>query len=148
MKFEKPPGPKPTVATVRKLKSIENFFDKNPTTTIPAAAKKLKVNENYLKKIKVQKLGIKAYTKKSAAKHTEAQEKKVKERLPKLYHKMLRKIVVIDDEPYVLQDPKETPRRAFFHAKYPSKVKTEAKIKCATKFPKKFLIWQALDQFG
>ena len=56
--------------------------------------------------------------------------------------------MVIDDESYVLQDPKETPGRQYYHAKDPSKVKTEGKIKCSSKFPKKFLIWQALDQFG
>jgi hypothetical protein len=108
----------------------------------------LKINKNYLQYIKVNKLGIRAYTKKSAAKHTEAQEKKVKERLPKLRNKMLRKIVVMDDESLVLQDPSETPGRQFFHAKDPSKVNTKDKIKCSSKFPKKFLVWQSMDQFG
>jgi transposase len=115
---------------------------------VAAAAKKLKINKNYLQDIKVHKLGIKAYTKKSAAKNTPAQEKKITERLPKLYNKILRKIVVIDDESYVLQDPEETPGRKFFHAKDPAEVKTEEKIKCTSKFPKKFLVWQAMDQFG
>ena len=72
----------------------------------------------------------------------------VKERLPKLYNKILRKIIVIDDESYVLQNPKETPGRQYFDAKDPSKVKAKDKIKCLSKFPKKFLVWQAMDQFG
>lgn len=146
--FKKPPGRKPIIATPKKLKSVEKFFEKNPSTSVPAAAKKLKINASYLQKIKTNKLGIKAYTKKSAAKHTEVQEKTVAERLPKLYNKILRKILIIDDETYVLQNPAETPGRQFFHAKDPSKVKTEDKIKCASKFPKKYLVWQALDQFG
>jgi hypothetical protein len=44
--FKKPPGRPPTIATPRKLKSIENFFDKNPSTTTPVAAEKLKIQKN------------------------------------------------------------------------------------------------------
>lgn len=146
--FKKKPGRNPTVATPRKLKSIENFFEKNPTTSVSTAAKKMKMNKNYLQNIKLHKLGIKSYTRKSAAKHTAAQEKTATERLPKLHNKLLRKIVVLDDESYVRQDPLETPGRQFYHAKDPSKAKTEHKVKCASKFPTKFLVWQALDQFG
>jgi transposase len=146
--FKKPPGRPPLVATPRKLKSIEKYFADHPTTTVAAAAKKLKMDPKYLQKIKVRTLGIKAYTRKSAAKHTDAQEKTVKERLPSLHRKILRKILVMDDESYVLQDPTETPGRQFFHARDPSKVKVKDKIKCSSKFPKKFLVWQAIDQFG
>lgn len=54
----------------------------------------------------------------------------------------------MDDESYVLQTPSETPGRPFFHAKDPSKVKRGEEIKCASKYPKKFLVWQAIDQLG
>ena len=139
--FKKSPGPKPLIATPRKLKSIENFFDENPSTPVAAAAKKLKVNKNYFQNIKLHKLGNKSYTKQSAAKHTEVQEKSVTERLPKLYNKILRKIVVMYYESYVLQDPQENPGRQFFHAKDPPQEEIKEKIKCTTKFPKKYLIW-------
>ena len=78
------------------------------------ASNKLKIDKKYLQYIKLHKLGIKSYTKKSSANHTEVQYKYVNERLPKFYNKILRKIVVIDDESYVLQYHKETSERQFF----------------------------------
>ena len=146
--FKAPPGRQPVIATSKMLKKVENFFVQHPTITVPTASKKLKIDKKYLQHIKRNKLGIKSYTKKSSANLTVDQEMSVKERLPKLYNKILRKIVVIDDESYVLQNPEETPGRQYFHAKDPSKVKTKDKIKCSSKFPKKFVVWQAMDQFG
>ena len=107
---------------------------------MPTASKKLKIDKKYLQHIKRNRLGIRSYTKKSSASLTVNQGMSVKERLPKLYNKILRKIVVIDDESYVLQNPKETPGRQYFHTKDPSKVKNKDKIKCLSKFPKKFLV--------
>lgn len=128
--FKNRGGSKPIIATSRKFKSIENLFQQNQCTTVPAAAKKLKINANYLYDIKAHKLGIKAHTKKSEARHTETQKATVTAWPPKPYSKILPKSLVIADESYVLEDPEETPGRQFFYAKNPPQVKTEDKIKC------------------
>ena len=81
--------------------------------------------------------------KRISAKHTEDREKMVNARHPKLYNKISPKKLVTDDESYVLINVPETPGREFFHGKYISQVKTEAKLKCFYKFLKKFPIWLA-----
>lgn len=146
--FKKPSGRVPKVMTKTKIKAVEKYYKKNPSSTTTLAAQKLKLKVSTLKDIKINKLGIKARSKKSAPKHTPEQEKTASERLTPLYNKMLRKIVVMDDETYVLKDPSETPIRQFFHSSDPSKVPTNEKIKNKSKFPKKILIWQAVDQNG
>ena len=50
--------------------------------------------------------------------------------------------------PMSFKTPMKLQEKNFFHAKDPSKMKTEGKIKCSSKSQKKFLVWQALDQFG
>lgn len=82
-----------------------------------------------------------AYETKFASKHASAQEKSPNARLLKLLTKILPKIMMIGDGPYVVENSKKTPRNEFFHAKYPSKVETGHKVKCTSKFPKKFMIW-------
>jgi hypothetical protein len=99
-------------------------------------------------KIKVHKLGITAYTKKKAPKYIKDQEKRAKTGLRKIYKKSLEKVLVIDDETYVTFDPSQLPGRKFFHALDQSEVEYEHKFKQMTKFPKKYLVWQAMDEFG
>ena len=54
----------------------------------------------------------------------------------------------MDDETYVQLDPTNIPGTEFFHSSDPSQVPYTQKNKGKEKFPKKFLVWQAMDQFG
>lgn len=92
------------------------------------AAKKFKINANYLQKIKAHKLVIQVHTKKPAAQHAQLEEKTITAKLRKLVNKILRKILITNDEYYVLQTPPETPGKLFFHANDRSEVETEDKI--------------------
>ena len=69
-------------------------------------------------------------------------------RLSKALHKILRNLVVSNDESYVLPNLYETLSRQFFHAKYSSKEKPEEKINIHYDFLIEFLVSQKLDQFG
>ena len=65
-----------------------------------------------------------------------------------MYRIALEKVLVIDDESYVPFDPRDVPARQFFHAKDPSKVPYQEKVKEKAKFPKQFMVWQAIAQNG
>lgn len=136
------------VATKQKLKAIQELYQRNPAMSIAAAAKKLKMSKSYLGKLKLKKLGIKARTKKAAPKYVKDQEQRVKTACRKLYDQMSKKTLVLDDETYVNADPAETPGRKFYHSSDPKLVNYEHKVKNKSKFPTKYLIWQALDDEG
>jgi hypothetical protein len=57
-------------------------------------------------------------------------------------------VLILDDETYVPFDPEEAPGRTFFHSSDPKEAKFVDRVKGFTKFPKKYLVWQALDQNG
>lgn len=101
-----------------------------------------------ISRIKVHNLGITARTKKNAPKYIKDQEERAKTGLRKVYKKMRDKILVIDDETYVTFDPSELPGRKFVHASDHAEVEYDQKFQSVTKFPKKYLVWQAIDEFG
>ena len=86
--FKKNPGRTAVVATKQKLKAIQELYQRNPAMSIAAAAKKLKMSKSYLGKLKLEKLGIKARTKKAAPKYVKDQEQRVKTACRKLYDQM------------------------------------------------------------
>ncbi|KAF2898867.1 hypothetical protein ILUMI_07325 [Ignelater luminosus] len=73
-------------------KKIETHFSKCPMSDI-----------------KVKKLGIRAQTQKKAPKYVKDQERRTKTGLRNIYKKTLRKTLVIDDETYVVLEPKGQP---------------------------------------
>lgn len=111
------------------------------------AARKLKLSKSTVTNIKVNTLGIKARTQKKVPKYSEGQEQTAKTGLRKIYKKVLEKVLIIDDESYVHHDPSQVPGRKFYHAANPGDVDYTKKFKVTQKFPKKHLVWQALDDF-
>lgn len=153
--FKKNPGRTPIIATPQKVKAIKKTFTINPSISNNAAARKVKISKSWLSKIKVHnsnnqnhKLGIRARAKQTAPKYIKDQESRVQKCCKKLYPKMSSKIVIIDDDTYVYADPPETPGMKFFHSANPADVDYQHKVKVKTKFPKKFLVWQAMGSFG
>lgn len=59
----------------------------------------------------------------------------------------MEKVLIIDDETYVTDDPSQLPGRKFVHAVDHKEVAYEHKFKQITKFPQKYLVWQAMDRF-
>jgi hypothetical protein len=57
-----------------------------------------------------------------------------------------RKTLIPDDENYIQCDPKETGGQVFFSYTDKSKVPNDIQIRLKYKFPKKFLIRQAIDE--
>jgi len=59
-----------------------------------------------------------------------------------------KKVLVIDDETYITQDPSQLPSISFIHARNHSQLEVHHKFKKVTKFPRKFFILLAIDEFG
>jgi hypothetical protein len=66
--------------------------------------------------MKVKKIGITAKTKKKSPKYLAGQEERAKRGCRKIYNKIRKKVLVIDDETFVTMDPSQLPIRSFFHA--------------------------------
>lgn len=147
-KFKKLPGRRAVLSSKENVEKVEKLFNKTPTTTVRAAAEILNLSTSTVSHIKVHKLGIKGYVKQHAPKYQGTQEQRAKTGCRKIYKKSLNKVLVIDDETYVHLDPSDVPGRKFYHATNPKDVKYEDKIKPKAKFPKKILVWQAMDENG
>ena len=103
---------RPAIVGTEKMKNvISKIYDKYPSTSVSAAAKKLRIKRSTLSKIKVKKLGIRAYTNKKTRKYIKNQEKRAKSGCRFVYKKTLHNILIIDDETYLPWDPKEVPGR-------------------------------------
>ena len=75
-------------------------------------------------------------------------EKKARTRARKLYGLMPGTCITMDDESYVLADFQQLPGRSFYHSMNRFSVKKKFSYKKMKKFPKKFLVWQALCTCG
>lgn len=132
----------------KKVKKVEKAFKRDPSISVRVAAKKLNMKKSTVSKIKVNKLGITARVKTKAPKYSDGQEARVKTGCRKVYNKTRKKVLVIDDETYVTFDPKQSPGRQFVHAVDHKELRYEDRFKHITKFPKKYLVWQAMDETG
>lgn len=141
-------GRTPTVATPAKKRKILQLYKGNPSITVKEVAKKVNIKPSTVKHIKRQKLGIKSNVKQKVPKYKGDQEGRAKQGCRKVYKKQLSKILIIDDETYLHWDPKDVPGRKFFSAVDPKEVPYSEKVKPQAKFPKKILIWQAIDENG
>ncbi|KAJ3645955.1 hypothetical protein Zmor_023572 [Zophobas morio] len=146
--YKKIPGKPATQATPKVLNAISKMFEKNPSLSVRAAARRLNIAKSTLSDIKIKKLGIKARVKQKAPKYIKQQKERAKTACRKIYKSGLRKILVLDDETYVPIDPADIPKREFFHCSDPSKVSYDDKVKQRAKFAKKYLVWLAISENG
>lgn len=72
--------------------------------------------------------------------------KRAKTGCRKLYRQSVGKKFVIDGESYVMADPKNIPGQKYFNFVHKSEVPNDVRHKPKEKFPKKFLVWQAMDE--
>ena len=146
--YRKLPGRSVKVATPKLIKTVSSQFQKDPSTSTYAVAKRFGASQPTVWRTKTHKLGIKTYTKQSAPKYVKDQAQRAKSGCRRVYRKQLSKVLVIDDETYVMWDPKDTPGKKYFHASKPQAVSYRHRVKPKAKFPKKILVWQAIDENG
>ena len=116
------------------------MIEKNSGISSRSGAAKLKISKSYFNKIKVHKLGIKAFRKRIAPDSTEEQEIRARKNCRKLYERLTSEklFLLMDDETYVPEDPKLVPGPEYYHAKNKNDVPVENRIKNKKKFIQSF----------
>lgn len=133
----------------RKAEKVVALLEKNPGLSHRKVAKKMNCSEGLVRKIK-KDAGLKTYKvqnipDRNALKNSEAQC-----RAKKLGQEFLQKFkcCVMDDETYVLSKFAQLPGQEFYSAKERGGVAERFRTKLKSKFPKKFLVWQAICSCG
>lgn len=139
-------GRKPTVSTKKNIRKVKNrLIIKN--LSVRKTGLELDIKRSTVQYIK-KKNDIKSAKCQIAPKYTDNQMKRVKTNCRKLYRNSIGRILVLDDETYVMADPKNIPGNKFYHFVDKSKVKDKVRFRPKEKFPKKYLVWQAIDECG
>lgn len=150
--YKKSSGHPVTVAKKKVVKTVDNLFKTNPNISTRAAAKKAGLTKSTLWNIKAKRLGLKTYKAKTAPKYNERQKKIAKTNCRKIVDKLLRpdpsKILVLDDETYIVVDPESVNGVKYYSCRDKKTVAPEYKFKGKEKFPKKYLVWLALNENG
>lgn len=145
-------GRNPSVSTPKLLRKVAKLFEREPNISIRRAAARLGVKRSTLCYMKVRKLGIVGRKKVTAPMYTGDQAERAKAGCRKIYRKLLfsenQKVLLIDDETYVPADPTQIPGCAYYHCRSNEVVPDAARFKGKQKFPKKYLVWQCLDEDG
>lgn len=133
----------------KKVSKIVSLFKKNPRLSLRKVAIKARSSKSTVDRVK-KKAGLKSYKvqkvpDRNAVKNTEA-----KTRAKKLYSDYFSNsfCCIMDDETYVLADFNQLPGQEFYVADARGNVEEQYKVKKMTKFPKKFLVWQAICSCG
>lgn len=130
-------------------KKIVTSLERNPGISNRKLASKVGCSEGTVRNVK-KNAGLKTYKvqtvpDRNATKNIEAQK-----RARKLKFNFFDKksCCIMDDETYVLCDFSQLPGLAFYTARSRGGVKNKFRTKQKSKFPKKFLVWQAICSCG
>ena len=139
-------GRKVKVATPQMIRKVKKHLE-NTTNTIRDTAKTLGLSKSRVQEIK-QMIGIKTKKCQKFPKYSKSQEMRAKTNCRKIYRRSIGKILVLDDETYVKVEPKANYGNKYFHFKDEKEVPIDIRTLPNEKYPTKYLIWQALDEFG
>lgn len=141
-----------TVCTQKVVRKAQNFLDENPNISIRCLADKLKIAKSTVSDLKRLKLGYRTKTAVTAPKYQGTQAARAKTGCRKIYRNLLLKnkgsVIVMDNETYVPLDPEQIPGAKFYHEHPDKPIAEKYKVKSKEKFPKKFLVWQCIDENG
>ena len=144
--FKRKSGRKVTVATPEMINKVKKRLV-NTQNTIRDTARTLGISKTRVQDIKIM-MEIKTKKCQKIPKYTIRQEKRAKTNCRKIYRRSIGKVLILDDESYVKCDPKANFGHKYYHFSNEKEVPIDTKTLPNEKFPKKYLIWQALDEFG
>ena len=130
-------------------RKIEVAYSNNPGLSVRDIAKRYKISKSSVHRLK-KKHGLKSYKKFKVPNRNQITNTKAKSRARKLYNNFLRKkpCIIMDDETYVKADFQQLPGRQFYVQKLGTTLNMKYKIIKMDKFPKKFMVWQAICSCG
>lgn len=131
------------------MNAVVTALKKNPALSVRDVAKKMQVSSSFVQKVRKAK-GLRSFKVNPAPNRNDKQNKVAKTRARKLYDKVIKNFdcIIMDDETYVKADFKQIPGRQFYTAKKIGEVDNKYKEKKLDKYPKKYLVWQAICQCG
>lgn len=131
-------------------RKVLRSLQRNPTLSLRDLAKKCNVNHVRILRIK-QKHNLRSYKKYVVPRREDKQQSTAIRRSRQLYKYMVNNknaCLIMDDETYVKANFQSLPGNQFYSAKDKSIIDDKFKIIKHEKFPKKFMIWQAICQCG
>lgn len=142
-------GRKQGPASKKTDNAVVAALKRNPNLSVRDIAKKVQMSPSYVQKAKKRE-GFQTYKVNVAPNRDDKQNKSAKTRARKLYDSLLMKhdCVILDDETYIKADFNQIPGQEFYTAKQRGGVAEKFRQKKLSKFPKKFLIWQAICTCG
>lgn len=137
------------VKNKKKDESVVRIFASNPKISSRDVAKKVKMSQSYVQKVK-RRAGLRSHKAQAAPDRDSKHNLSAKKRSRKLYENFITKFacVVMDDETYVKADFKQIPGQEFYTSVSRTDAPEECKLEKRSKFPKKYLIWQAICSCG
>ena len=144
--FKPKPGRSRTVATPEVVKAVKKKLI-NRNTSERVVAKEVGISDTTVHRIKSEH-NIKTHKCIETPSYENDQADRAQNLCRKLYRKSSKKVFILDDETYVPADPKQVHVRKFYNFTDKSKVPNSVRFKPKAKFPKKFLVWQVIDELG
>ena len=131
------------------VKKVKALLERNPRLSNRKLAVKANCSEKTVRKIK-QSVGLKTYKVQTVPDRNANKNVKAQQRARKLKSGFLakKKCCIMDDETYVLCEFSQLPGQEFYSATKRGGVEEKFRSKKKSKFPKKFLVWQAICGCG
>lgn len=132
-----------------KAKTVVTMLKKNPNLSGRNVARKVGCSESFVRRTKGE-AGLKTYKVQKVPDRNAAKNVEAKTRAQKLMNNFVKKYecCIMDDETYVLSDFSQLPGQEFYVADARGNVLDKFKTQRKAKFPKKFLVWQAICSCG
>lgn len=132
-----------------KAKKVVALLEKNPALSNRKLAPKAGCSEYLVRKIKAD-AGLKSYKVQSVPDRNATKNLEAQSRAKKLKADFFSKFdcCIMDDETYVLSKFSQLPGQEYYTAKERGQVEEKFRTKQRSKFPKKFLVWQAICSCG
>lgn len=133
----------------KKAKNVVTILKRDPSISGRKLARKADCSESFVRRTK-KEAGLKTYKMQKVPDRNAVKNETAKQRAKKLNKDFVKKFqcCIMDDETYVLADFSQLPGQEFYTADSRGNVAEKFKAKKITKFPKKFLVWQAICSCG
>lgn len=142
-------GRKSGFRSPKRAAKVESLFRKNPGVSTRKAAAKAGCSNSLIQKIK-QKAGLKSFKVQKVPDRNAVKNIEAKQRGNRLKIDFFSKLncCIMDDETYVLANFSQLPGQEFYVADSRGNVEEQYRTQKKSKFPRKFLVWQAICTCG
>lgn len=142
-------GRKKGFSCPKNVKKVETLLERNPRLSNRKLAKKVNCSEKTVRKMKLS-AGLRTYKVQTVPDRNANKNLEAQKRARKLKSDFFAKkqCCIMDDETYVLCEFSQLPGQEFYSATKRGGVEEKFRCKKKSKFPKKFLVWQAICGCG